>query len=481
LAWVNPDFDIGRERIELALKDVPHLNNKTGEARLHAEKLARVEVFQRMQSLFMHSYRETTSAAVLQNKLLCNTALHRLGLPVLPVIWGAFGRHALGGYPHYSRASLCSALDGLGAAKEFVLKTVTDGMKVGVLLMTQARWEAEGWTCERVAVHMERYVLPQQHYNNTLSGWYSRWGVIYEQRGLMLQRPGFDLNFKLCAHAVVRHPQRPSSPEFCQKHPLAVASVRNAREMIASGAFFGELKVHVAFGSLVGSGGMYLPLVCPPAFCYKNIEFHREPLFMEEVYNASRDGRLHVDADSEPTTKEAATANILHHTAQMWVSKHLDQLQSIASAIFNATGIDWFRLDTFIVPPRHHLVINEIEYPGGNTPPLGGAVIPRWLETYRSNWSGFRDPRRPNGRTVMELARVDPEQLTTHDYMSMHRPKNLCFWASSAKPKPFSGLLSDSIGRGNRMGEVKNAIPMTADRCSTTQRVKHGNLDSDLV
>merc|ERR1711975_51313 len=85
----------------------------------------------------------------------------------------------------YSRASLCAFL--ATSDKMFIIKTVTDGMNVGVKLMSDARWEGESWTCERLAEEMEEFILPKPS-NSTLgtSNWYSRWGVQYEQRGLMI-------------------------------------------------------------------------------------------------------------------------------------------------------------------------------------------------------------------------------------------------------------------------------------------------------
>ena len=64
-----------------------------------------------------------------------------------------------------------------------MLKTITDGMDVGVLLMSQARWEGEGWTCDRVVAKMEEFILPLPSVDNVTSRWYSRWGVKYERHG----------------------------------------------------------------------------------------------------------------------------------------------------------------------------------------------------------------------------------------------------------------------------------------------------------
>lgn len=458
LSWVNPDFDLGRERVTRAMKDAPSFTSRTSEASK--------ERFARMQSLFMHSYRESVSAAVLQNKLLCNALFNRLGLPVIPVTWGAFGRDALGGYPKYSRPALCSALDGLGEQKEFVLKTVTDGMEVGVLLMSQARWEAEGWTCDRVVAKMEPFIVPSPSVDNVTSRWYSRWGVKYEQRGLMLQKPAFDLNFMFCHRAVVPHEQfRP--PAFCATHPLAVASVHRAKTILrASTLFYGEVKLFVAYGSLQASLPFSRPLNCPPKSCSYG-GYSRNLLRFNET-------------DETPGNHTAWTP--LDIAAQRVLNHHADQLRAIASTIFNATGIDWFRLDVFFAPSStvssHQndwpsLLINEIEYPGGVLPDALTPLLQRFVEGYMNDASGFRDPRRPTKLTVMELAGVTDADITSEDYMSMHRPANKCFWERSSAGTAFDGMLSHAVGPGKRVQELAHAKPISESDCGAVPNKAH--------
>ena len=120
---LNPDFDLSAEL---------------------AARSYRISPVERI-SLMLSRYRTGRTQAIIENKLLAHQLLRSMGAPVAPVLYGAFGSHAMGAWPRYDREHFVAAVCAIGR-KDFVLKSATDGMSHNLLLMSDARWRAERWT-----------------------------------------------------------------------------------------------------------------------------------------------------------------------------------------------------------------------------------------------------------------------------------------------------------------------------------------------
>ena len=58
----------------------------------------------------MGAYRRAKTLGVLENKLLCHTVVKNLGMPAVPVLYGAFAHTPLGEWPAYDQKALYAAL-----------------------------------------------------------------------------------------------------------------------------------------------------------------------------------------------------------------------------------------------------------------------------------------------------------------------------------------------------------------------------------
>eukprot|EP00965_Chrysotila_dentata_P204958 6182662-Pleurochrysis_carterae.AAC.1 len=70
-------------------------------------------------------------------------------VPQLTVRYGAFATKSLGGWPRYVRSELMEVI--ASRDKKFVLKSVTNGGNMDVLVMNDAKWRDEKWSVDRVA------------------------------------------------------------------------------------------------------------------------------------------------------------------------------------------------------------------------------------------------------------------------------------------------------------------------------------------
>lgn len=181
---LNPDFDLSAEL---------------------AARSYRISPVERI-SLMLSRYRTGRTQAIIENKLLAHQLLRSMGAPVAPVLYGAFGSHAMGAWPRYDREHFVAAVRAIGR-KDFVLKSATDGMSHNLLLMSDARWRAERWTPARAAALAESWILPQPPSHNQ-SGWFTRWGQRYEHRGVLLQAAAFDPHMLLCEKVVAVKPEK---------------------------------------------------------------------------------------------------------------------------------------------------------------------------------------------------------------------------------------------------------------------------------
>ena len=240
---VNPEFDLSAEL---------------------AARHYRVSSVDRI-SLMLRRYREGRTPAIMENKLLAHSLLRSIGAPVAPILYGAFGGRALGDWPRYERAALVVAIERL-SRKDFVLKSATDGMSKNLLLMSDARWRAEAWSAAKAAALVESWILPQPDSHNQ-SGWYTRWGMVHEHRGMLLQAAAFDPQLLLCERYMAKKPEKASKRLLRRTQPYCTEPSRawnaSAQSAFLSGAEHSsravplalELRVYVAWGSLAHADG----------------------------------------------------------------------------------------------------------------------------------------------------------------------------------------------------------------------------------
>ena len=129
--------------------------------------------------LMMANYRGARTLGVLENKLLAASAMSRLGMPTMEMIYGALAYTRLGEWPAYTRHGMYASLErgGYGPDRGFVAKPASDGTNFGLLVMTPERWKRENWSMPLVARHVERFLYKDR----------SSWGQWYEQRGVVIQ------------------------------------------------------------------------------------------------------------------------------------------------------------------------------------------------------------------------------------------------------------------------------------------------------
>ena len=383
---VNPDFDLSAE---LA-------------ARSH-----RISPVERI-SLMLRRYRSGRTQAIIENKLLAHSLLRSLGVPVAPILYGAFGSRAMGGWPRYQRDGFAAALRRL-ERKDFVLKTASDGMSHNVLLMSDARWHSERWTTARAAALAEEWILPQPDGRNR-SGWFTRWGQRYEHRGVLLQAAAFDPQLLLCERYMARRPDRRVSKKLLRRtHPYCIVNATDDDEQTEGGGGDGgggssggdsapndaravaashseaaaaaplalELRVYVAWGSLAGAdgrariiphckhaasptvllldGGALFELLQGDRRSYAyTVDMRTGGVLVARNMSDRRD-RHHgasTASASAPTNERvaaAASGRAAHYgRVAALLGRHVPALRRLAAQLRDATGADWFRLDVFL-------------------------------------------------------------------------------------------------------------------------------------
>ena len=376
---VNPEFDLSAEL---------------------AARRYRVSSVDRI-SLMLRRYREGRTPAIMENKLLAHTLLRSMGAPVAPILYGAFGGRALGGWPRYERAGLVAAIQRL-RRKDFVLKSATDGMSKNLLLMSDARWRAEAWSAAKAAVLVESWILPQPDSHNQ-SGWYTRWGMVHEHRGMLLQAAAFDPQLLLCERYMAKKPEKASKRLLRRTQPYCTEPSREwnatAQAAFLSGSQHSssevplalELRVYVAWGSLAHADGRarliphskhtaspnvllggagFLPLLHGAASRSTSLQLLQGA---KHAFAYDLDGRGGAvatangvgggvgggggdgDGDEEVSAKgkfgdEYRTARYARVAALL--GQHAPALERLAARVHEVTGADWFRLDTFMREER---------------------------------------------------------------------------------------------------------------------------------
>jgi len=373
---VNPDFDLSAE---LA-------------ARSH-----RISPVERI-SLMLRRYREGRTQAIIENKLLAHSLLRSLGVPVAPILYGAFGSRAMGGWPRYQRDGFAAALRRL-ERKDFVLKTASDGMSHNVLLMSDARWRSEHWTTARAAALVEEWILPQPDTRNR-SGWFTRWGQRYEHRGVLLQAAAFDPQLLLCERYMARRPDRRLSKKLLRRtHPYCIVNsttndvddeqAEADDEQAEADSDAGstrplalELRVYVAWGSLAGAdgrariiphckhaasptvllndGGALFELLQGDRRSYAyavdmatgGVAVARNMSDRRDRHHGAASASTAYTASTPPASANyiaAASGRAAHYgRVAALLGRHVPALRRLAAQLRDSTGADWFRLDVFL-------------------------------------------------------------------------------------------------------------------------------------
>ena len=268
--------------------------------------------------LMMGAYRGARTFGVLENKLLASSAMSKLGLPSMEVVYGAMAHTALGEWPVYTKEGMASALlaGGYGATNGFVVKPASDGTNYGLLLMTAERWNRENWTYGLVCRHVERFLYKPR----------SSWGQWYEQRGVVVQELYTD--------------DAPQSARW----PRGLA----------------EMNVLVHLGYPVHMRVMQIPKAASSG-CF--------------------DVRLHVNGSYE-CLPSATCPDPIPTCLKYGLRFHqvLPEVGAYARRLATFFGADWFRFDYFYGHPRRPIRVNEVSYPSHHTypPDIRGA----WLAAY---------------------------------------------------------------------------------------------------
>jgi|EP00900_Chrysochromulina_parva_P028029 hypothetical protein len=268
--------------------------------------------------LMMTNYRAARTLGVLENKLLASTALTRLGLPAMEVVYGGFAYTRLGEWPAYSRAELCAVLarGGFGPRRGFVAKPASDGTNYGLLVMTPERWRRENWTEALVATMVERFLFKGR----------SSWGQWYEQRGVVVQ--------SLYTEGAPRGLRWP--------HGLAEMNVL---------AHLGE-PVHMRVQEIPKAKG---------AGCF--------------------DVRLHANGSHDCLpTPNCPNPQLTCRKYTLQFARSLPEVRAYVRRLASFFGADWFRFDYFGGHPHRMLRVNEVSYPSHHTYPSD--LREAWLAAY---------------------------------------------------------------------------------------------------
>lgn len=256
--------------------------------------------------------------ACLQTVLSECRAMHRLGMPTMSTIYGAFAYTPLSEWPVYTRAGMYQALEsgGYGPRIGFVAKPASDGTNFGLLVMTPERWKRENWSMPLVARHVERFLYKEK----------SSWGQWYEQRGVVIQKMYTD-----GAPRGLRWP-----------HGLA------------------EMNVLAHLGRPVHVRVMEIP------------KAHGTGCF---------DVRLHLNGSHECLpAPNCPNALVVCAKYALHFADRLNEVRSYVTRISNFFGADWFRFDYFYGHPARPIRINEISYPSHHTYPPD--MRRAWVQAY---------------------------------------------------------------------------------------------------
>ena len=268
--------------------------------------------------LMMGAYRRAKTLGVLENKLLCHTVVKNLGMPAVPVLYGAFAHTALGEWPAYDQKALYAALrrHGLGARRPFVVKPASDGTNYGLLVMEPKRWRRENWTEALVARHVERFLYKEK----------SSWGQWYEQRGVVVQ-----------AHYTDDAPAGARWPNGMAEFNVLVQLGKPVHIRVQQ---IPKAKGTGCFDVLLRPNGTYRCL--PTGSC---------PQPYETCVNTTWD-----------------------------VTRMLAPMRSYVARLATFFGADWFRFDYFYGHPARLLQINEVSYPSHHLYPA--ALRRAWADAY---------------------------------------------------------------------------------------------------
>ena len=298
--------------------------------------------------LQMARYRTRPIFGVVENKLIMRSLLLALGVPTLPVEYGALGPGGVGGgalcgWRPLDEGKLRASLELChGRARGTVLKPATDGGNVGLLLLTGngtapngslrfdtrrhngSAWVAQPLSIEALLSHARAIVgesAPSR-----------RWDMRYELRGVLLQ------------------PQYPCSQPEC-------ARARGAPPPV-------EAKVHVVFGSL--------SCIIVEAVPVK---------YNDSLYVTVRDNRLVEHHCSRSAGHAHSAAGFTCERIEALVRPMLPKLAELAARISAALAADWFRMDVFMDGSGEHgLRVNEVTYPSHVH---DTCALAQWTSEYR--------------------------------------------------------------------------------------------------
>ena len=269
--------------------------------------------------LQLRRWRQHPTFGIIENKLLAHSLIRSIvsahtswQVRQAPILYGAFATKALGVWPKYERAELIRALQG---RHDFVLKSATNGGGADVLIMTQDRWQREGWRQSNVTAYAERFLAGRQ---------YSEWGQRYEHRAVLLQANVLQETSKLPTPSIM-------SP-----------STRSL-------AF--EVKVNVAFGQL---GSARLLLMPKAEAAHLALSFcDAGKVICSSLRCSGGGGRDLCDSYCRRAVRMLSN-----------VAPSLEELARNLTAVLAA---DWFRLDVFVmedgVGGKVDLIVNELSYP----------------------------------------------------------------------------------------------------------------------
>lgn len=329
--------------------------------------------------VMMSAYRRGRIFGVLENKLLSRSVLARLGIPAVPVLYGAFAFTPLGEWPQYDRLQMFAALNqyGLGPSRSFVVKPASDGTNFGLLVMNPGRWKEEKWTHALVARHIERFLFKDR----------SSWGQWFEQRGVVIQSFYTD--------------DAPAGQGW--PHGMAEMNVLGSR---GETRHMRVLEVPKQKGSgcfdvLISPNGSHTCLPPPPS--------SNCPHPLETCRNYTRGlGTF--------TTSVLPLARA-----------YLNRL----SAFF---GADWIRLDFFYGHPARMIQINEVSYPSHHTYPT--ELRQAWAAAYplqgRNGTTMLEASSDCVADYVLKFIDVDPATFLQYCFLCRPSPPN----APPLPPRP---------------------------------------------
>jgi len=289
--------------------------------------------------LMMSRYQTRPIFGIIENKLLAHSLLHALGVPQLPMEYGALARHQLGEWATLDEPKMNAALQRVHAMpRGAVIKAATDGGSANILLLTGfgklpngslqfrvdrhdgTRWRRFKWATEAVVSQVHAMLAPGRAAPS------ARWRQRFEHRGVLLQQ-----RYRCAQHE-------------CSGHQLL------------------ELKVHVVFGRI-------------SCFVAERVPVR----FDDSIYvSIADDGSLNCWRNETGRTRDASDkfdcANLLP-----LVTAQLSRLSDAGANIAAALLADWFRMDLFLGHPQLELRVNEITYPSHI---LDTGALHQWLRKY---------------------------------------------------------------------------------------------------